>query len=44
MAEREEKASRLEAEIADAFGVLNAAAGRLASLLSQVVEAEIWEV
>jgi len=44
LAEREEKASRLEAEIAEVCGVLNAASGRLAGLLAQVVEAELREI
>jgi hypothetical protein len=43
-AEKEREAKRLETEIAEACGVLNAAAARLAALLAEILETEVWHV
>ncbi|MGH9263943.1 MAG: DUF222 domain-containing protein [Acidimicrobiales bacterium] len=43
-ADRETEAKRLEAEIAEACGELNAAAARLAGLIAQVLETEVWQI
>jgi hypothetical protein len=42
-AEREEVAERLEAEMAEVCGILNAATGRLVGLIAQVLETESWQ-
>ena len=43
LAEREAEAARLEGEIAEVCGVVNAATGRLVCLLGQVLETGSWE-
>jgi len=42
-AERKIEAARLEAELAEVCGVLNAATGRLVSLIAQVLATESWQ-
>jgi len=41
--EREAAAERLEAEMAEVCGVLNAATGRLVGLIARVLETEAWQ-
>jgi hypothetical protein len=43
VAEREAEAARLEAEMAEVCGVLNAATGRLVGLIARVLETEAWQ-
>ena len=43
VAEREAEAARLEAEMAEVCGVLNAATGRLVGLIARVLETGAWE-
>jgi len=43
VAEREAEAARLEAEMAEVCGVLNAATGRLVGLIGRVLETEAWQ-
>ena len=42
-AEREAESQRLEAEIADVCGLLNAATGRLVELIAKVIETGAWQ-
>ncbi|HEX2192064.1 MAG TPA: hypothetical protein VHH09_02640, partial [Acidimicrobiales bacterium] len=43
VAERERDAARLEAEMAEVCGLLNAATARLVGLIGQVLGTEAWE-
>jgi len=43
VAEREAEASRLEAEMAEVCGVINAATGRLVDLIARVLETGSWQ-